>query len=53
MEQDENVIDRIAAAQREELDREIAGLQAEAARVPLSPCETRLTVFFRKVKVVP
>jgi hypothetical protein len=28
--QDESVIDRIAAAQREELEQEIAGLQAEA-----------------------
>jgi cell division protein FtsB len=33
VEQDENVIDRIAAAQREELEREIATLQAEAERV--------------------
>ena len=33
VEQDENVIDRIAAAQREELEQEIAGLQAEAERV--------------------
>ena len=32
-EQDENVIDRIAAVQREELEQEIAGLQAEAERV--------------------
>ena len=30
VEQDENVIDRISAAQREELEQEIAGLQAEA-----------------------
>jgi hypothetical protein len=30
VEQDESVIDRIAAAQREGLEREIAGLQAEA-----------------------
>jgi len=30
VEQDEKVIDRIAAAQREELEQEIAGLQAEA-----------------------
>jgi hypothetical protein len=33
MEQDEKVIDRIAAAQREELEQEIATLQAEAERV--------------------
>jgi hypothetical protein len=33
VEQDESVIDRITAAQREELEREIAGLQAEAERV--------------------
>jgi hypothetical protein len=33
VEQDENVIDRIAAAHREELEREIDGLQAEAERV--------------------
>jgi hypothetical protein len=33
VEQDEKVIDRIAAAQREELDQEIAGLKAEAERV--------------------
>ena len=33
VEQDENVIDRIAAAQREELEQEIADLQAEAERV--------------------
>ena len=33
VEQDEEVIDRIAAAQREELEREIAGLEAEAERV--------------------
>jgi DNA polymerase-3 subunit epsilon len=33
VEQDDKVIDRIAAAQREELEREIAGLQAEAERV--------------------
>ena len=33
VEQDENVIDRIAAAQREELELEIATLQAEAERV--------------------
>ena len=32
-EQDENVTDRIAAAQREELEQEIADLQAEAVRV--------------------
>jgi hypothetical protein len=30
VEQDEQVIDRIAAAQREELEQEIATLQAEA-----------------------
>jgi DNA polymerase-3 subunit epsilon len=30
VEQDEKVIERIAAAQREELEREIAGLQDEA-----------------------
>ena len=30
MEQDEKVIDQIAAAQREELEQEIAGLQEEA-----------------------
>jgi hypothetical protein len=33
VEHDENVIDRIAAAQREELEQEIATLQAEADRV--------------------
>jgi hypothetical protein len=33
VERDENVIDRIAAAQREELEQEIATLQAEAERV--------------------
>ena len=33
VEQDEKVIDRIAAAQREELEQEIATLQAEAERV--------------------
>jgi DNA polymerase-3 subunit epsilon len=33
VEQDEKVIDRIAAAQREELEQEIANLQAEAERV--------------------
>jgi DNA-binding protein H-NS len=33
VEQDEEVIDRIAAAQREELEREIADLGAEAERV--------------------
>jgi aspartate/glutamate racemase len=33
VEQDESVIDRIAAAQREELEQEIADLQAEAERV--------------------
>jgi DNA polymerase-3 subunit epsilon len=33
VEKDENVIDRIAAAQRDELEKEIAGLQAEAERV--------------------
>jgi hypothetical protein len=33
VEQDEQVIDRIAAAQREELEQEIATLQAEAERV--------------------
>jgi hypothetical protein len=33
VEQDENVIDRIAAAQREELELEIAELKAEAERV--------------------
>ncbi len=32
-EQDEKVIDRIAAAQREELEQEFASLQAEAERV--------------------
>ncbi len=32
-EQDQQVIDRIAAAQREELEQEIARLQAEAERV--------------------
>ena len=30
VEQDEKVIDRISAAQREELEQEMAGLQAEA-----------------------
>jgi hypothetical protein len=33
VEQDEFVIDRIAAAQQEELEQEIVGLQAEAERV--------------------
>jgi hypothetical protein len=33
VEQDDKVIDRIAAAQREELEEEIATLQAEAERV--------------------
>jgi cell division protein FtsB len=33
VEQDEKVIDRTAAAQREELEQEIATLQAEAERV--------------------
>ena len=33
VEQDEKAIDRIAAAQREELEQEIASLQAEADRV--------------------
>jgi cell division protein FtsB len=33
MEYNEKVIDRITAAQREELEQEIAGLQAEAERV--------------------
>ena len=33
VEQDEKVIDRIAAAQREELEQEIAGLEEEAERV--------------------
>lgn len=33
VEQDEKVIDQIAVAQREELEQEIAILQAEAARV--------------------
>lgn len=33
VEQDEKVIERIAAAQREELEQEIAGLQEEAERV--------------------
>jgi hypothetical protein len=33
VEQDEEVIGRIAAAQREELEQEIAGLQAEAEQV--------------------
>ena len=33
VEQDEKVIDRITAAQREELEQEIAGLKAEAERV--------------------
>ncbi len=33
VEQDENVIDRIVAVQREELELEIATLQAEAERV--------------------
>jgi DNA polymerase-3 subunit epsilon len=33
VEQDEKVIDRITAAQREELEQEIAGLKAEADRV--------------------
>ena len=33
VEQDEAVIERITAAQREELEREIGGLQAEAERV--------------------
>ena len=33
VEQDEKVIDRIAAAQRGELEEEIANLQAEAERV--------------------
>jgi len=33
VEQDESVIERIAAAQREELEEEIAGLKVEAARV--------------------
>jgi hypothetical protein len=33
VEQDENAIARIAAAQREELETEIADLQAEAERV--------------------
>jgi hypothetical protein len=33
VEQDESVIDRITAAQREELMREIAGLKVEADRV--------------------
>jgi hypothetical protein len=32
-EQDENVIERIAAEQREELEQEIASLNAEAERV--------------------
>ncbi len=32
VEQNEQIIDRIAAAQREELEQEIVGLQADAER---------------------
>ena len=35
VEKDEEVIGRIVAAQREELEREIAGLNAEAARIAM------------------
>jgi hypothetical protein len=38
-EQDGKVIDRIAAAQREELEQEIATLQAEAERVKMEIVE--------------
>jgi cell division protein FtsB len=46
VEQDEKVIDRIVAAQREELEQEIEGLQAEAERVAEEARELRVRCRF-------
>jgi hypothetical protein len=46
VEKDEEVIGRIVAAQREELEREIAGLNAEAERIAMEMVELAGEVVF-------
>jgi hypothetical protein len=46
VEKDEELIGRIVAAQREELEREIAGLNAEAERIAMEMVELAGEVVF-------